>query len=133
MKFFLDANILFSASNTESNLFRLLQLLKAGSSVITSDYAHIEAQLNLDTKRHQWRDGFPDVMSGIEIVPSVDGPVPAEINDKDRPILATAIKYRCDILLTGDRRDFGHLFGQTVSRTKILSPVMLKDVLPPDL
>lgn len=129
MKFFLDANILFSASNTESNLFRLLQLLKAKATVITSDYAHIEAQRNLDAKRPQWRDGLPDVMSGIEIVPSVDAPVPAEINDKDRPILATAIKYRCHILLTGDKRDFGHLFGQTVGQTEVLSPVMLKDVL----
>ncbi|HKJ91212.1 MAG TPA: hypothetical protein VJ960_08780 [Oceanipulchritudo sp.] len=129
MKFFLDANILFSASNTESNLFRLLQLLKAKAILITSDYTHIEAQRNLDAKRPQWRNGLPDVMSGIETVPSVDAPVPAEINDKDRPILATAIKYCCDILLTGDKRDFGHLFGQTVSRTKVLSPVMLKDVL----
>jgi predicted nucleic acid-binding protein len=129
MKFFLDANILFSASNTESNLFRLLQLLKAKATVITSNYAHIEAQRNLDAKRPQWRDGLPHVMSGIEIVPSVEAPVPAEINNKDRPILATAIKYRCEILLTGDKRDFDHLFGQTVGRTKVLSPTMLKDVL----
>ena len=129
MKFFLDANILFSASNTESNLFRLLQLLKAKATVITSDYAHIEARRNLDAKRPHWRDGLPEVMSGIEMVPSVDAPVPAEIKDKDRPILATAIKYRCHILLTGDKRDFGHLFGQTVSKIKVLSPVMLKDVL----
>lgn len=129
MKFFLDANILFSASKPESNLFRLLQRLKAKATVITSDYAHIEARRNLDAKRPQWRDGLPDVMAGIEIVPSVDAPVPADINDKDRPILATAIKYRCDILLTGDKRDFGHLFGQTVSSTKVLSPVMVHDVL----
>jgi predicted nucleic acid-binding protein len=129
MTFFLDASILFSASHTESNLFRLLQLLKAKATVITSDYAHIEAQRNLDAKRPQWRNGLPDIMSGIEMVPGVDAPVPADINDKDRPILATAIKYRCNILLTGDKRDFGHLFGQTVSRTKVLSPVMLKGVL----
>ena len=129
MKFFLDANILFSASNTESNLFRLLQLLKAKATVITSDYAHIEAQRNLDAKRSNWRNGLSEVLSGIEIVPSVDASVPAEINDKDRPIVATAIKYHCNILLTGDKRDFGHLFGQTINRTKVLSPVMLNDAL----
>ena len=129
MKFFLDANILFSASNTESNLFRLLQLLKAKATVITSDYAHIEAQRNLDAKRPNWRNGLSEVLSGIEIVPSVDASVPAEINDKDRPIVATAIKYHCNILLTGDKRDFGHLFGQAINRTKVLSPVMLNDAL----
>jgi predicted nucleic acid-binding protein len=129
MKLFLDANILFSASNTESNLFRLLRFLKKNATLITSDYAHIEAQRNLHTKRPQWLEGFPEVMDGIEIVTSVDGPVSAGINEKDRPILATAIRHRCDILLTGDKRDFGHLFGQKVEQTTILSPLGLRDIL----
>ena len=129
MKLFLDANILFSAGKTESNLFRLLQILKKKTTVITSDYAQIEAQRNLQAKRATWLNGFPEVLSGIEIVPSLDSPVPSKINEKDRPILATAVKHRCDILLTGDKRDFGHLFGQKVRQTQVLSPIMLIEVL----
>jgi predicted nucleic acid-binding protein len=129
MKLFLDANILFSASYTESNLYRLLQFLKTKTTLVTSDYAHTEALRNLHAKRTQWLQGFSQVMEGVEIVTSVDAPVPAQINDKDRPILATAIKHRCDILLTGDKRDFGHLYGQKVEETTVLSPLMLRDVL----
>jgi predicted nucleic acid-binding protein len=129
MKLFLDANILFSASDTGSNLFRLLQFLKTKTTLITSDYAHAEAHRNLHAKRSQWLEGFPQVMDDIEVVPSVDAPVAAEINKKDRPILATAIRQRCDILLTGDKRDFGHLFGRQVETTTVLSPLMMKDLL----
>lgn len=31
--------------------------------------------------------------------------------DKDVPILAAAISQNADLLVTGDRRDFGHLYG----------------------
>lgn len=129
MKLLLDANILFSASYTESNLYRLLQFLKTKTTLITSDYAHIEAQRNLHAKRTQWLQGFSEVMEEIEVVHGLDGPVPVKINDKDRPILTTAIKHRCDILLTGDKRDFGHLYGQKVEQTTVLPPLMLSDVL----
>lgn len=131
MKLFLDANILFSASNRESNLFRLLQFLKKKATLVTSDYAHTEAQRNLYGKRAQWLDGFPQVMDGVEVVSSVDGPVAVEINEKDRPILATAIRQKCDILLTGEKRDFGHLFGQQIENITVLTPIMLKDVFAP--
>jgi hypothetical protein len=38
-------------------------------------------------------------------------------------VLATAIDAGCDILVTGDSRHFGPLFGRTLGRLKILSPV----------
>lgn len=43
---------------------------------------------------------------------------------KDRPILATAISEGCDILLTGDKRDFGHLFDQTIGSVTVMTPLM---------
>ena len=36
-----------------------------------------------------------------------------QIATKDAPILAAAVDCRCDWLVTGDRRDFGPLFGST--------------------
>ena len=41
---------------------------------------------------------------------------------KDAPILAAAIQGKVDILLTGDRRDFGYLFGQVLEGVTISTP-----------
>jgi hypothetical protein len=42
--------------------------------------------------------------------------------DKDAPVLAAALQGKVDIFVTGDRRDFGHLFGQVLEEVKILTP-----------
>ncbi len=39
---------------------------------------------------------------------------------KDIPILAAAIVQQTDLLVTGDRRDFGHLYGTHVAQTRIV-------------
>ena len=54
--------------------------------------------------------------------------ITVEIPSKDRPILATAILQGCDYLVTGDKRDFGHLFGQVVGGVEIVTPLMMEDV-----
>ena len=41
---------------------------------------------------------------------------------KDAPVLAAALQGKVDIFVTGDRRDFGHLFGQVLEGVKILAP-----------
>jgi hypothetical protein len=41
---------------------------------------------------------------------------------KDAPIMAAAVACAADILVTGDRRDFGHLFGKNVEGVHVLSP-----------
>jgi predicted nucleic acid-binding protein len=40
----------------------------------------------------------------------------------DAPILAAATAARVDVLVTGDRTHFGHLFGATVGGVTVLSP-----------
>ena len=42
--------------------------------------------------------------------------------DKHVPILATAIAARASALVTGDRRDFGHLYGTTIEGVGVLTP-----------
>jgi hypothetical protein len=36
--------------------------------------------------------------------------------------MAAAVEYGADILVTGDRRDFGHLFGLEVEGVLVLNP-----------
>ena len=53
---------------------------------------------------------------------------------KDAPIMAAAVVCAANILVTGDRRDFGHLFGQSIEGVRVMSPggvlgevLMIKD------
>jgi predicted nucleic acid-binding protein len=124
MKCFIDANVLFSGANETSQMHRLLQTFGARHELITSDYAREEAIRNIRTKRARWEFGFNQIMRSIAIVPSIDQMLDIEIASKDRPILATAIANRCDRLITGDKKDFGHLFEKEFQGVIILSPLM---------
>lgn len=124
MKIFLDANVIFSAANESGNLSRLLMRLAMDHTLVTSDYAHQEAYRNILAKRPQWEQGYQAIIANLTIVSGIDKMTPVPIASKDRPILATAIAEQCDILLTGDKRDFGHLFNQTIGTVTVLTPLM---------
>ena len=49
--------------------------------------------------------------------------------DKDRPVLAAAIRLGCDALVTGDRTHFGALYGRTIVGVTIHSPRSLAEAL----
>jgi hypothetical protein len=53
----------------------------------------------------------------------------AAIPEKDRPVLAAAIRLQCDALVTGDRTHFGVFFGKVIGGVKIYSPRLLADAL----
>lgn len=124
MKCFIDANVLFSGANEASQMHRLLLSMSVRHQLITSDYAHEEAIRNIRTKRSDWEHGFTQIMRGIKVVESIDQAIEIEIAPKDRPILATAITHQCDQLITGDKKDFGHLFHQNIQGVTILTPLM---------
>ena len=42
--------------------------------------------------------------------------------EKDAPILACAVQAKVDWLVTGDRRDFGHLFSTTQRGVLVMPP-----------
>jgi len=44
--------------------------------------------------------------------------LPAE----DAPMLAAAIQAHADLLVTGDRTHFGHLYGQTIAGLETVAP-----------
>ena len=49
--------------------------------------------------------------------------------EKDRPVLAAAIRLRCSVLLTGDRTHYGALFGKVLHGVTIHSPRSIAETL----
>jgi hypothetical protein len=45
-----------------------------------------------------------------------------ELADKDVPILGAAAQAGVDLLVTGDRKHFGHLYGRTLRGVTIATP-----------
>lgn len=119
---FLDANVLFSCAYLSTS--RLVKLWRLPATVLlSSDYAVEEARRNLDLADQRHR--LEQLVKRMEIVTawqSVSLPRGVRLDDKDAPILLAAIEARATHLLTGDRQDFGHLYGKTVSGVEILPP-----------
>jgi predicted nucleic acid-binding protein len=128
MRLFLDANVLFSAIlRTEGAAASLIAFAEAGAcELVSSAFAVAEATRNLGSKAPAATDRWGRVGASISIVPEADprlvekiaGPLP----DKDRPILAAALGCRATVLVTGDRRHFGPLFGRRFGGTVVLPP-----------
>ncbi|MFM1872401.1 MAG: hypothetical protein RL398_1823 [Planctomycetota bacterium] len=134
MRIFLDANVLFSAANQGSHIARLVREVlveQVGESVrmLTSDLAIVEAERNLRRKRPDWLPRFEDLLTNLEVVPTSSFPLPVELQAQDRPLLCAAIRARCSHFVTGDRRDFGHLFGQRVEGVLVVDLLTLAKLL----
>ena len=129
MRVFLDANVLFSASNAGSHIAGLIAWLTERETAISSDLALGEARKNLVLKRAAWLPAFEDVIAGLEIVPSALFELPVDLASKDAPLLCAAIRSRCHLFVTGDKRDFGHLYGQWVQEVEIVSLLRLAEIL----
>lgn len=125
MRVFLDANVLFSASHAGSSIARLVAWLLDKDTAVSSDLAVEEARRNLALKRPAWLPAFDALMARVELVPSALFPLPVALADKDAPLLCAAIRSRCRLFVTGDKRDFGHVMGQTIEGVKVVSPLRL--------
>jgi len=125
MRIFLDANILFSASFPRSLLADFLGELKKHAVLLTNAYAKAEAERNVGAKIPNRLAACQAFANAVKLVPLQLFDLDMNLADKDRPILCGAIAARADYLLTGDKRDFGHLFGRTISGVKIVSVQLL--------
>ena len=121
MRVFLDANVVFSAANETSNIAKLVDLVIREHTAVTSDFALEEASRNVQRKRPAWSTGLTKVAPRLEQVPSVLFDLQVELTEKDRPILCAAIRARCDLLVTGDSKHFGHLYDHTFEGVTIVS------------
>jgi len=133
---FLNANVLFTASISPEGVSRALVGLSAMGSVLlaSSPFAIDEARRNIALKRTGHLSEMNEVLANIDRVgdahPRLMAWAGRFVASKDAPILAAAIGARADVLVTGDRRHFGELFGRTVHGVQIEPPcVALRLVL----
>lgn len=129
MRIFLDANILFSAANPHSHTHRFVRVLLQRADCLTSRYAVEEARRNLAKHFPEHLPNLEKLHPRLKIVTTITDDLGVELKMKDRPILGGAIAGQATHLLTGDRKDFGALFGKTVQGVKVVTPAMLAEEL----
>ncbi len=129
MRVFLDANVLFSASQPGSAFARLISAASRRAHVLTSDIACAEARRNLALKRPAWLEAFEELLEDLEVVSTAVFPLPVTLDEKDVPLLCAAIRARSDYFVTGDRRDFGRLIGTKVLGAMVITPLRLAEIL----
>lgn len=129
MKLFLDANVVFSAAHqSEGRAQHLLALARAGRcSLVTSAHALEEARRNLALKSSGYEARLDAALAIIGSAPEapsslVDWAASHGLPAKDAPILAAVAHCRADLLVTGDARDFGSLFGRVFRGVKVVTP-----------
>ena len=134
MRVFLDANILFSAAKSDGAVRELLRrLLDDGHECWIDDYVMIEARRNLAAKAPDALTPFEALLGRLRISPAqAPGPALKLVNwlpEKDRAVLASAMRLRCAALVTGDRTHFGAGYGKAFAGVTIYSPRSLAELL----
>lgn len=127
MRVFLDANILFSAAKSDGAVRELLHLLLAhGHDCRVDEYVVIEARRNLVAKEPSALIQLDTLLKRLHVSPAqAPGPELRLVNwlpEKDRAVLAAAIRLRCDALVTGDHTHFGAGYGRIFAGVTIYSP-----------
>ncbi|MEI6385454.1 MAG: PIN domain-containing protein [Spirochaetota bacterium] len=135
LRLFLDANILFSASCSDGAIRRLLSELKRlGHVLVVDGYVWEEALRNVALQQPSSVEALHQLSAELElhtgsasagVTPGPDWGLPA----KDVAVLAAAITLHCDILITGDFRNFGQLYGTKVAGVSILRPSQAAEAL----
>jgi uncharacterized protein len=134
MRVFLDANILFSAAKSDGAVRELLALLRApGHECCVDGYVIAEARRNLAAKAPAAIAVLDRLLSRMHVADAQPGAAAAaaamRLPEKDKPVLAAAMRLECAVLVTGDRTHFGALFGQTVHGVTIHSPRSLAEAV----
>lgn len=129
MRIFLDANILFSAANPKWRTHDFVELLLRHGKCLTNLYAAEEARRNLAKHFPAHLPRLEKLLGRLKLISAITEDLAVELKEKDRPILGGAIAGHATHLLTGDRKDFGILFGKTVQGVKIVDQAALAEEL----
>jgi hypothetical protein len=134
VRVFLDANMLFSAAKTAGAVRELLARLEAGGHVLCADaYVVGEARRNLSAKGPGALAALETILGRVETSAFLPAVLPARVaalvHEKDRPVVAAAVRLRCDALVSGDRSHFGALYGKELLGVAIHSPRTLAEWL----
>ena len=134
MRVFPDANILCSAAKTAGAVRKLLSRLEAGGHVLCADaYVVEESRRNLLAKGPEALATLEALLARMEVAAFHPGALPprvaALVHEKDRPVVAAAVRMSCDALVSGDRTHFGALYGEDLSGVAVHSPRSLAEWL----
>ena len=134
MRIFLDANILFSAAKTDGAVRRLVELLIAARHECWADsYVAEEARRNLEAKAPHSLSSLEALLSRIHVAGAhalANAPEAAlRLPEKDRPVLAAAVRLGCGALVTGDRTHFGAFYGRKLAGATVYSPRGIAEAL----
>lgn len=134
MRIYLDANVLFSAAKSAGAVRFLLERLAAdGHTLVADGFVIAEARRNLEAKGGRAVEALDSLLAAVEVSPMQSAALPRDLAallpEKDQPVLAAAISLNCRILVTGDRKHFGPLFGKTLEGVAVYSPRSLADEL----
>ncbi len=125
---FLDSNIVFSALTPDTQTrFSVAALYNNGHRLTVSPYVIGEVNSNLPGAAV--REQLAEIAPSFAIVP--DAPLfhRVPLSETDKPILAAALASGADFLLTGNIRDFKHLYGTSIEGMAIVSPVQIAELL----
>lgn len=129
MRIFLDANILFSGALPQSRMRVFLDFLCRECECATSAYAVEEARRNLAAKFPDSVQHLNSIAKKCKLISAIKTDFEVKLALKDVPILGGALAAQAKYLLTGDEKDFGKFFGETIDGVKIVSPKMLAEEL----
>lgn len=128
MRLFLDANVIFSAAHSaEGRAQELVALARAGHcSLHTSGHALDEARRNLERKSREFEARLATSLEQVTLlaeapVQLLDWARGAGLPAQDAAILAAAIHAGTELLVTGDARDFGPLFGKVLRGVRVVT------------
>jgi uncharacterized protein len=136
VKLFLDANVIFFAAHRDEGRSQDLVALACGGlcELLASAHALEETRRNLELKSAGFERRLGNALEHTKVVAEA----PAALVEwaraqglplKDAPIFAAAVHAHADLLVTGDRRDFGHLFGRVLRGTRVVTPAMALDLV----
>lgn len=134
MRVFLDANILFSAAKSDGAVRSLVrQMIERGHVCWADAYVVAEARRNLAAKGPEALHVLDALLPRLSIAAAArvadERPDVPWLPEKDRPVLAAAIRLQCDVLVTGDRTHFGAGYGRVFGGVAIHSPRSLAEWL----
>lgn len=130
MKIFLDANILFSSTQSGSATRLLFNaLVKHNAECITNPHAFEEAKRNIEAKRPKQISELKKISKHLNICNAFYKDHAIDLPPQDVPILSGAIGSECTHLWTGDKKHFGKFYGKSIHGVLVVSHMMLADIL----
>jgi predicted nucleic acid-binding protein len=134
LRIFLDANVLFSAAKSDGAVRQLVSLLlRARHQCCVDSYVVEEARRNLLAKAPDGVSVLDTLLTRLYVAAVQPGRADIEslasLPQKDRPVLAAAIRLGCEALVTGDRTHFGFAYGKKLGGVTIHSPRSIAEAL----